>query len=53
MPRRGERARPVVRRSAGLDADQAWYQLRKEWQHLLAVQLFASTVVPFSSTPCA
>src|SRR3546814_20433074 len=35
----GERACPVMCRSARLNANQAWRQLRKERQHLLAVQL--------------
>src|SRR5260370_4075710 len=36
-----EFARQVVRRGASLDADQAWWQLRKERQHVETLQLAA------------
>jgi len=34
-------ARPMMRRSASLDANQAWRQLLKERQHLATLQLTA------------
>jgi hypothetical protein len=34
-------ARPMVRRGASLDADQAWWQLLKERQHVATLQLAA------------
>jgi hypothetical protein len=34
-------ARPMVRRGASLDANQAWWQLLKECQHVATLQLAA------------
>ena len=41
MPERLELARPMMRRGAGLDADQAWRQLLEERQHVATLQLTA------------
>ena len=41
-------ARPVVRRGASLDADQAWRQLLEERQHVSTLQLPADHHLPIS-----
>ena len=41
MAERLKFARPMVRRGAGLNANQAWRQLLKECQHLATLQLAA------------
>ena len=38
--------RPMMRRSASLDADKARWQLLEEWQHLAALQLSTNNYLP-------
>src|SRR5215813_14840631 len=42
MPQRSELARPMMRRSAGFDTDEARRQLLKEWQNVPALELAAN-----------
>src|SRR5204862_7251943 len=45
MPQRFELARPMMRRSAGFDADEARRQPLKEWQNVPALELTANDYI--------
>ena len=47
MPKPLELARPMMRRSTGLDANQAWRQLLEERQDVAALQLTADEYLAF------
>ena len=51
MAQRLELARPMMRRGASLDTNQAWWQLLKERQDVAALQLTANDHLPSASTP--